>query len=112
MGERERRIGQNEALFREVNETIRGVNEAFGAITGTMSILCECGSLGCDKQIVVPLAEYEHLRSDPTLFAVLAGHDIPDVELVVERREGYDVVRKHAGEPQEIAIETDPRADS
>ena len=34
--ERERRFGLNEALFREVNERLRGLNEAFGEVTNRM----------------------------------------------------------------------------
>jgi hypothetical protein len=53
-------------------------------------------------------AEYERIRSAPTHFVVLPGHEIPAVERVVERTGGYVVVKKlgHAGE---VAQETDPR---
>ena len=40
--ERERRLGLNEALFREVNERLRGLNEAFGEVTNRMELVCEC----------------------------------------------------------------------
>jgi hypothetical protein len=108
--EREQRIGMNEALFREVNERIDDVNNAFAVVTGTMSIVCECGAPGCVDQIVIPHTDYEQLRADPTLFAVVPDHEISDVEDVVERRDGYDVVRKHPGVPQLIAKATDPRS--
>lgn len=100
----------NEALFREVNERIDDVNNAFAVVTGTMSIVCECGASGCVEQIVIPRSDYEQLRADPTLFAVVPDHDIPDVEDVVERRGRYDVVRKQPDIPQAIAKATDPRS--
>jgi hypothetical protein len=100
----------NEALFREVNERIEGVNNAFAVVTGTMSIVCECGAAGCVEQIVISHKAYEELRADPTLFAVVPDHEVPDVEDVVDRRDGYDVVRKHPGVPQLIAKATDPRS--
>jgi hypothetical protein len=108
--EREQRVGMNEALFREVNERIDDVNQTFAIVTGTMSIVCECGMTGCVDQIVIPRTDYEQLRADPTLFAVVPGHEIADVEDVIERRDGYDVVRKHPGVPQTIAKATDPRS--
>ena len=108
--DRERRIGMNEALFREVNERIEAVNEAFATVTDSMSIVCECGAQTCVEQILIQHSEYEELRSDRTLFAVVPGHEIPDVEDVVGRREGYDVVRKHGGAPELIAKATDPRS--
>jgi hypothetical protein len=107
--DRERRLGMNEALFREVNERINGVHRAFAVATETMSIVCECGARDCIEHIPIAAAEYERVRSDPSLFAIVPGHETPDVEDVVERHETFDVVRKHAGIPQSIAEATDPR---
>ena len=45
----------------------------------------------------IPLAEYERLRSDKRRFAFVHGHEIPEVETVVERRDGFFVVEKHDG---------------
>jgi hypothetical protein len=103
--ERAERIGRNEDLFRKVNDQIEGVNEGFGTITGTMSLLCECGRLDCIEQIDVTLEEYRELRADPTHFAVKPGHEIPDVENIVDRRPGYDVVAKRAGDPARLATD-------
>ena len=103
MDERAERIGRNEDLFRKVNDQIEGVNEAFGTLTGTMSILCECGKLDCIEQIELTLDEYRELRAEPTRFAVKPGHEIPDVERIVARREGYFVVRKTKGEAARLA---------
>jgi hypothetical protein len=100
---RTERIGRNEDLFRKVNDQIEGVNEAFGTITGTMSILCECGKLECIEQIDLRLDEYRRLRKDPTRFAVMPGHELPDVERVVERHEGYFVVEKAEGAAAKLA---------
>jgi hypothetical protein len=110
--DREQRLGMNEALFREVNERIDGVNRAFAVGTGTMSIVCECGARDCIEQIPIPVDAYERMRSDPSLFAVVPGHEALDVEDVVERHEDYEIVRKHAGPPRDIAKATDPRSSS
>lgn len=110
MSDRERRIGVNEALYRTVNEKIEGLNESFGALTGTMSVVCECGKLDCAQQIEVDLPIYERVRSDAALFIVAPGHELADVEDVVEAHEGFEIVRKHPGEPQRIAEQSDPRA--
>ena len=98
MDQRTERIGRNEDLFRKVNDQIEGVNEAFGAITGTMSILCECGTLDCIEQIDLTIDQYRELRADATRFAVRPGHEIPDVERIVKRQDGYFVVQKAEGE--------------
>ena len=108
MDERARRIGENEALFRSVNEQVRGLNRTF-LVEGTMRIVCECGEQGCIEQIELAPADYESMRHHAALFAVKPGHEAPDVETVVERHEAYFVVRKDPGSPEQLARATDPR---
>jgi hypothetical protein len=109
MNQREERVGRNEAMFRQVNEQIEGLNETFAALTDRMIIVCECADAECIEQIEITRAEYENLRSDPALFAVKPSHVEPDVEDVVTRHEGYEVVAKRAGIPTRIAEQLDPR---
>jgi len=109
MDERERRIGLNEAVFREANERIQELNQTFATFTDALVLVCECGDGKCVEQITMPPGEYEELRADPAHFAVAPGHEIPDVERVIAQRDGYDVVRKSEGVPQRIAEVTDPR---
>jgi hypothetical protein len=112
MDGRTRRIGENEDLFRRVNEQIEALNEGFALLASMMTMVCECGNLTCVDQIEIPIGEYDRLRSEPTWFAIKPGHEIGDVETVVERHEGYEVVAKRAGEPARIARELDPRRKS
>jgi len=108
--ERQRRIALNEALYRQVNERVESVNAAFGALTGDLAVICECGILECQEQISVPPDVYERARSNPARFVVLAGHEIDDEEDVVEVHDGYLVVEKMPPEGRRIAFETDPRS--
>ena len=101
-------MGENEALFRTVNAQVRDLNQTF-LVEGTLRIVCECGEQSCIDQIELMPGEYEAVRSDSALFAVKPGHEVEDVETVVERKDGYWVVRKAPGAPQRIARETDRR---
>ena len=107
--EHARRVGLNEALFRRVNEEIEALNELLGE-PATMSVICECGDAQCMERIEIPLDDYERVRADPLLFVIVPGHEIPDVESVVERAAGWDVVRKDRGTPSAVAESTDPRS--
>lgn len=109
---REARIGMNEAVFREVNERINDVAQAFDLTSEPLDLICECGSAGCVERITLTHAEYEAVRANAHQFVVAPGHEAPDVEEVVAKRDGYDVVRKNEGPPEEIARETDPRKSS
>jgi hypothetical protein len=106
---REERIGLNEAVFREVNERIEEVAETFEIQSQPLDLICECGDAKCVQPLAMTRSEYEHVRSDPRHFAVHPGHELPDVEEVVERRKGYNIVSKNKGVPEQIAEQTNPR---
>jgi hypothetical protein len=108
--ERRKRIATNESLFRTVNEKIEDISLTFGAVTESMSVVCECGDLQCAEQLEVGLSDYEQVRSDPTWFVVAPGHEISDVEEIVAHHDGFDVVCKRKGGGEAVAIATDPRS--
>jgi hypothetical protein len=110
MDERERRIGENEALFRSVNEKVQELGEAFATVTDTFVIVCECGTQSCMEHIELQPAEYERVRRNPLHFLIKPGHEFSDVEEVVERTDNYWVVEKDSGPPAAVARKTDPRA--
>ena len=109
MGSREERIGLNEAVFREVNERIESLADAFDLKAQPLDLICECGDASCVERISMSHQEYEQLRSDSHQFAVYPGHGDRDVEDVVEKRTGYDLIKKNEGIPEQIAEQTDPR---
>jgi hypothetical protein len=109
VGERERKLGLNEAMFREVNERLEELNRTFADFTDQLQVVCECADMACAEMIDVPASDYERIRSDPTLFIVVPGHEITDVEDVVEVLSNFEVVRKREGEPARVARATDPR---
>jgi hypothetical protein len=103
---RKHQIARNEALFREVNERVQEVSE--DRATLTTDFVCECGNAACTDSIALRDEEYEHVRADPLLFAIVPGHEIPDVEEVVAENQRFFVVRKHVDEGI-LAKHTDPR---
>ena len=109
-GERTRRVGHNQALYRKVNERIEDLNEAFGVISGNFVIVCECGDLNCIDDITVSREVYERARSDPSRFIVKPGHEAHDLERVVERDGDYFVIEKAIPVGRRLAEETDPRS--
>jgi hypothetical protein len=112
VGAREERLGANEALFREVNERVAEVAEQFlpGETPTAVNFSCECGDGACTEQIAMTVTEYEAVRAKATQFAVVPGHEVPDIERVVLRHAGYFVVEKQDPDAEEVARETDPRA--
>jgi hypothetical protein len=99
------RVAMNEATFRRVNEGIETGPDTAGRIT----FLCECGRLGCNRLMQLTREEYEAVRADSRRFALIDGHEIPEVETVVQRNEGWNVVEKLGRPEAEIVERTDPR---
>jgi hypothetical protein len=100
--DRKRKIGENEAIFREVNELVRPLDQ------DVMTVLCECGDTACRDQLAIAHDEYVRLRQDPTLFVLRPGHDFEETEQVEAKHLEYWIVRKRAGLPSQIARDTDP----
>jgi hypothetical protein len=109
VNERERRIGENESLFRSVNEQVRGISSTLSVEANTMRAVCECGTQSCLEHVELELGEYERVRADPTLFLIRPGHEFLEAEEVVSRGDRYWIVKKDPGGPAALARETDPR---
>jgi hypothetical protein len=108
--EQSRRVGMNEALFREVNEQIRSLNDEFVAQDGVITVICECGDSECTERLELRLSEYERVRADSLTYVIANGHVFPSVEQVVDRADGYEVVQKQDRPAAELSEETDPRS--
>jgi hypothetical protein len=110
-GTAESRAARNEALFREVNEKIEGLNKSVEDY-GTPAWVCECADPTCVEQFLMTIAEYEALRSHAERFAIVPdpAHLRPDAEVVVARTTDYWIVEK-LGVSAEIAETLDPRDD-
>ena len=106
--ERERRMAQNEALFREVNERVEDVAHQLGPDV-PYEFVCECANADCTFRVQLPTRAYETIRSDPKQFVVLPLHYTPEVEDLVAEEDSYWVVRK-SGEAGAYVERLDPRS--
>jgi hypothetical protein len=107
-GELQERLGANESVFREINEAIeRG--QWPGDEAHEVGFRCECARLGCNRMLELPVSAYEKVRAHPRRFIIVPGHQVPDIETVVEEFSGYAVVEKR-GAAGERAERSDPRA--
>ena len=96
--ERFERQARNEAVLRTINDRIATLGEAatgWASPTQTFSFECECGNIdGCQAHVVMTLAEYERVRSQTDRFAVLPGHQTPEIERVVQQSDRFLIVDK------------------
>ena len=104
MDERNERIAKNETVFRAANREIEHAGQEAGGTGQLIEVLCECGRQECDGVITMTVADYDGVHSQADRFAVLEGHESPEIEKVVEERAGYLVVDKF-GEAEDIVEE-------
>jgi hypothetical protein len=106
--QRQDRIARNEATYRDVNEAIEA-GRADAADDPPRPYMCECGLLECNVLVELTRAEYEAVRANPIRFFMVDGHEIPDVENIVERTDRFIVAEKvELG--AKVAEERDPRS--
>ncbi len=100
-------LAQRQNLFRDANERIEYAATAVGH-KGLRPFICECSLDGCVERIEVETEIYEIVRGHSARFLTLPGHEVVEIEDVVARRAGYQVVEKQSVFA-EIATSGNPR---
>ncbi len=80
MDAREERMAKNEALFREVNESVNKAVESFGSERHVYEYLCECSNADCTFRLPLAYLDYERVRSESTQFIIRPEHAMPEIE--------------------------------
>ena len=89
-------------LIRDVNERIaeKTIELASGEVPPAeeeSEFLCACGRASCEATVSLSVDEFERAHSSDDRFVVALGHEVPDIENVVERHDRYLVVEKKPG---------------
>jgi len=106
--ERAERIALTEAAFRIANERMAAWEEV--PAEAEELFFCECSSLECRHKVPLTRALYETVRSRSEWFLVAPGHEVPDVEEVVQRGDAHWIIEKPPV-VGDIVEGTDPRAE-
>ncbi len=56
--------------------------------------MCECSDPACVDKVRLTRAEYGDVRSHPTRFFLVPGHEEEVVDRIVEKMAGFTVVEK------------------
>jgi hypothetical protein len=101
-----RRAAQMEANTRRVNEAIEA-----GTAEDSLVFICECGRFDCGTTLELDRGQYEAVRTNFDRFFVIPGHELPEIESVVERHDGYLVVSKQDPKARQVVAASDPRSE-
>jgi hypothetical protein len=96
-GARALKLAINESAFRSSNERLRRAADSH-RFRGEdhVPFVCECADENCREIVMLTIEDYEHIRSHPTWFLLVAGHEDQEAthERIVDAEQGYAVVEK------------------
>ena len=84
---------RRERIRRYVNERIRELGRIYD-FGEPLELFCECTRTTCSARLAVADGDFEQTCALGTRFLVAPGHEQPQLETVVEQRQGYTVVEE------------------
>ena len=92
------RIAENESLFRSANERIELEAQSIGYLGEKVPFVCECPDPSCTDIVQLTVDDYENIRTGPTRFFVVPGHQALAVQagaaIVIEQRDDVCISEK------------------
>jgi hypothetical protein len=101
----------NQSRFRTLNDRLSRAADSHHFEAGVrVPFTCECPDPGCREVVMLRLDEYERVRTHPTWFLLVVGHEDDESphERVIEAESGYAIVEK-VGAAGVEAARLDPR---
>jgi hypothetical protein len=108
----ERRLAENEVIFRQANEkavkTLEVISkqEAEEKVNNThngdltLYFYCECADDKCKERIKLTTSNYKNIHNQSNIFIIIPGHELPEIEKVVKQFPDYFVVQKYMTPPK------------
>ena len=91
----ERRLKENEVIFQQANEGVaQFVIEESDNDDPIIKFYCECSNIDCRERITLQASDYHKLHKDQRHFIALEGHEMPGIEGIISKHNGFSVVRK------------------
>ena len=96
---RARRMRENEELMEELNRRMERMLEEIRSDDqeeqdAPIAFLCECSRLDCRERVHLEPRLFDRIHRDPDVFILVPGHEIRDVERVVDQVGDFLIVRK------------------
>jgi hypothetical protein len=101
-------MADNEAVFRRHNEKIQKRFEELQRIAeeddqldlakpddSPLFFYCECSDENCLERVEMKPSRYAAIHKRRDYFVITPGHEVEEIETVVRKAQGYNVVQKH-----------------
>ncbi len=110
----QRRMTENEAIFRKHNEKIekqltnlsemaeQDGHSGYGSNADlTLQFYCECCDENCHERVMLSVSKYRTIHTNRKRFVIVPGHDVVGLERIVEQSENYHAVEKFLDPPED-----------
>jgi len=77
-----------------------------------IEVTCDCVDMSCTTGVQIPLHEFAEIDRATNRFLVVPGHELPDLEEVVERRDRFLIVAKRGAGADLVDRAPNSRAES
>lgn len=108
----ERRMAENEVIFRERNEYIQAAFDEIKRLAQEddqehmvkqddlpLFFYCECSDEDCKQRISMRLSVYNKIHKDRDHFVIKPGHETNKIECIILQEDDYNVVEKFITPP-------------
>lgn len=96
----DRRLIENEVIFRDVNKNIQEFVESEDETPASLSFYCECSNPDCLERIELPTTLYAKLHKNKKHFITAIGHEFLEVEKILKKHSNYQIIEKHFTPPK------------
>jgi hypothetical protein len=101
----ERRLKENEIIFREANQNIQQfIEETTGKENEKVSFYCECSNMKCKERIKITTKQYKQAHQNQKQFIVVPGHEVTKIEKVLKKSAAFNLVEKTGAMPSEDSL--------
>ncbi len=95
----ERRLVENELIFAGANDGLKHTTDRVFTASERdalpLEFYCECSDMACREKIQLTVSTYDQIRkASPYTCFLLPGHEITEIEKVVDRTPEYVIVEK------------------
>ena len=109
----ERKQIENEMIFRRINEKVGSDLDMLDKMHSDdgdhhlmhddlmpLQFKCECSDENCTVRIPLKLSTYRQIHFDRNAFIVKVNHQVDKIEKVIQKEDGYNIVKKNHSTPE------------
>jgi hypothetical protein len=103
----ERRMAENEVVFRKANEKVTDDLDQLKKLAAetkqeslviddiNLEFYCECSDENCRMRVKLSTNDYSEIHKNRARFVIVPEHEVLSIENVISRGHGFWVVEKH-----------------